>query len=79
MAVSVRLNIRGINKIMTSPEVTAIVARRARMMAEQAGPDFEANIVPHKYTARAYVRAANAQGAKRQADEAVLERVLGSR
>jgi len=79
MTVPVRLKIRGINAVMTSREVTSIVVRRARLMAQQAGPDFEANIVPHKYTARAFVRPANAQGAKQQADHAVLERVVGSR
>lgn len=76
---TVKLNLRGLNALMTSAPVTAVVAREARRMAQQAGPDFEADIVPHKWTARAFVRPANAEGRKQQADNAVLERVMGSR
>lgn len=77
-SVSVKLNLRGINAVMTSRAVSAVVARKAKQMQEIAGPDFEANIVPHRYTARAYIRAANYEGAKRQASEKVLERALGA-
>lgn len=73
---NVRLNLRGINEIMTSRPVTALVVREARRMATEAGPNFEANIVPHKWTARAYVRPANVAGMREQADNAVLERVI---
>lgn len=73
---NVRLNLRGINEIMTSRPVTALVVREARRMAAEAGPNFEANIVPHKWTARAYVRPANVAGMREQADNAVLERVI---
>lgn len=79
MAVKVKLNLRGLNALMTSPGVTAEVVRRARAMVQQAGENFEADIVPHRYTARAFVRPANAAGRKEQADNAVLERVVGSR
>lgn len=74
----VKLNLRGINALMTGPAVTGEVVRRARLMAQQAGSNFEADIVPHKYTARAYIRPANAAGRREQAEEAVLERVMGS-
>lgn len=74
--VNVRLKIRGINELMTSRPVTALVVREARRMAAEAGPNFEADIVPHKWTARAYVRPANAAGAREQAENAVLERVI---
>lgn len=74
--VNVRLKLKGINELMTSRPVTALVVREARRMAAEAGPNFEANIVPHKWTARAYVRPANAAGAREQADNAVLERVI---
>lgn len=77
--VKVKLKLRGINAVMTSPGVTAAVAREARRMAEQAGSNFEYNVSPHRYTARAYVRPANTEGRKEQADNAVLERVMGSR
>lgn len=72
----VKLNIRGLNKIMTGPEVTAQVARRTKRMAAAAGEGFEAVMIPHKYTARGYVRTADAEGAIRQAREKVLERSL---
>lgn len=74
--VNVRLKIRGINELMTSRPVTELVVREARRMAAEAGPNFEADIVPHKWTARAYVRPANAAGAREQAENAVLERVI---
>ena len=73
------LNLRGLNKLMTSPAVTEIVAREARRRAREAGPNFEAVVKPHGWTARAYIQPANAAGMKEQADDAVLERVLGSR
>jgi len=75
----VKLNIRGINEIMTSRGVTARVVREAQRMSAQAGPNFEYDVVPHKWTARAFVRPANMAGRKEQADHAVLERVVGSR
>lgn len=74
--VNVRLKIRGINELMTSRPVTALVVREARRMAAEAGPNFEYDVVPHKWTARAYVRPANAAGAREQAENAVLERVI---
>lgn len=79
MTVRVKLKIRGINELMRSPGVTAEVARQAKRMAEDAGPDFEFDVVPHRYTARAFIRPANEAGRRQQADDAVLERVVGSR
>jgi len=76
---TVKLNIRGLNALMTSAPVTAQVAREAKRRAQQAGPNFEAVVKPHRWTARAFIQTANAAGAKEQADNAVLERVLGSR
>ena len=76
--VSVRLKLRGLNALMTSRPVTAEVVRRARKIQEAAGPDFEVNVVPHKYTARAYVRAANARGAVLEARDKVLTRSLNA-
>lgn len=72
----VKLKIREINKLMKSNAVQSEVARRARRMANAAGIGFEAVVNPAKYTARAFVRTANAVGRKRQAEEAVLERSL---
>lgn len=74
--VDVRLMLRGINALMTSSAVTAEVVRAARKIQRAAGDDFEVNVVPHKYTARAYVRAANARGAREEARNKVLTRAL---
>jgi len=74
--VKVKLKIRGINKVMKSDPVQAEVARRAKRMANAAGPGFESVVNPAKYTARAFVRTADFNGRKRQAEEAVLERSL---
>ena len=74
--VKVKLKIRGINKVMKSDPVQAEVARRAKRIANAAGLGFEAVVNPAKYTARAFVRTADFNGRKRQAEEAVLERSL---
>ena len=79
MAVQVKLNLRGLNRLMTSRGVTDRVRREARRMAESAGPGFEAVVSPHPYTARAYVQTADREGRRRQADEHVLERVVSER
>lgn len=74
-----KLNLPGINKLMTSAPVTALVAREARRMAASAGEGFEAVVKPHKWTARGYVQTADARGRRRQADEKVLERVASEK
>lgn len=79
MKTKVNLKLQGLNRLMTSPPVTAVVAREAKALAQRAGNDFEFVIAPHRWTARAYVRAANAEGARKQAGDAALERALGSR
>lgn len=77
--VKVKLKIRGINELMKSRGVTARLVREAQRMQQAAGDNFEYNVVPHKWTARAFIRPKNAAGRKEQADSAVLERVVGSR
>lgn len=79
MDITVKLNLKGINALMTSRPVVAEVAARAHRMAREAGEGFEAVVKPHRYTARAYVQTDldNPIGAQRQAAEHVLERVLG--
>lgn len=74
--VTVKLRLRGLNILMKSDPVQSEVARRAQRIAAEAGEGFEAVVKPAKYTARAYVRTADATGRKRQAEEAVLERAL---
>jgi len=78
MRVRVQLKLRGINRVMKSREVNTAVVRKARQIQQAAGPDFEVNVVPHRYTARAYIRAANYEGARAEAKDKVLTRALGS-
>lgn len=74
--VQVKLNIRGINAVMTSAPVADEVARRAYRIAGAAGPNFEMVVKPHRYTARAYVRAANDEGRKEEARDKKLTRAI---
>ena len=61
---------------MKSDPVQSEVARRAQRIAAEAGPGFEMVVKPARYTARAFVRTADAAGAVRQARDNVLERAL---
>ena len=74
--VKVALKIKGINTLMKSAPVQSEVARRAQRIAAEAGEGFEVIVKPARYTARAYVRTADATGRRRQAESAVLERSL---
>ncbi len=74
--VTVKLKIRGIRELLKSPPVQAEVTARAQRMARSAGEGFEAVEKPHKYTSRAFVQTDGREGAKRQAEGAVLERAL---
>ena len=75
--VDVKLNMKGLRALMKSREVTSVVVREARSRQQAAGSDFETIVLPGRYTARAFIRPANAAGRKQQADNAVLERILG--
>lgn len=74
----VKLNIGGINALMSSGAVQSLVDERARRMASAAGDGFEAVSDPHPWTARAYVRTANAAGRRREAQEKVLARSISA-
>lgn len=74
--VTVRLKLRGLNQLMTSRGVTAAVVRRAQAMQKAAGDNFEVNIVPHKYTARAFIRPSNYKGRVEEAREKRLMRSI---
>jgi hypothetical protein len=78
VTVQVKLNIRGIREVLKSQPVQSEVARRASRAAGAAGEGFEMVVKPHRYTSRAFVQTADSAGAKRQAEEAVLERALGA-
>lgn len=76
--VTVKLKLRGLNALMTSREVTSEVVKRANAVQRAAGANFEVNVVPHKYTARAFIRPANAAGAKEEARDKRLTRALNA-
>ncbi|RLK47621.1 hypothetical protein [Microbacterium telephonicum] len=75
----VKLNLRGINALMSSGTVQAEVNAQGRRRAAAAGQNFEYVEKPHRWTARGFIQPANYEGVKEQANDAVLERVLGSR
>lgn len=79
MAVSpVKMNLPGLNRIMTSDPVQELIDARGQRMAEAAGEGFEYNrgSSRHPWVARGYVQANSHEGAVRQAEEAVLERSI---
>jgi hypothetical protein len=76
---NLKLNLPGINKIMTGKGARALVRRELNRMEASAGEGFEAVERPHRWTARGYVQTADAAGARRQAREKVLERVASEK
>lgn len=76
MANDVRLNLRGLNQIMTAPPVQADLDARGRRMAEAAGPEFEYVSRPHSRTARGYVQPRSTEGARQEAREKRLSRSI---
>ena len=76
MASPVRLNLRGMNALMTSEPVQRDLDARGRRMAEAAGPEFEYVARPHPRTARGYVQPRSAKGARQEALEKRLTRSI---
>lgn len=76
--VNVKLSLPGLNALMRSAPVQAIVDARGKRMAAVAGENFEYVPRPHKWTARGYVQPANAEGRREEAREKRLNRALGS-
>lgn len=76
--VRVQLKLGGLNALMTSREATAAVIRAANKIQAAAGEDFEVDVVPHRWTARAYVRAKNARGMREEARNKVLTRAVNA-
>lgn len=73
--VNVKLSIKGVNALMRSKPVQAEVNKRAAKMAAAAGPKYRMVVSPHKWTARAFVSAAD--GAKiTDADVSGLARAI---
>lgn len=74
--VRVVLKMRGLNELMRSAPVQSMLDQRGRRMAAEAGDGFAYVSRPHRWTARGFVQTNSAEGARRQANEAVLERVV---
>ena len=71
-----KLNIRSINRIMASDSAQDIVDAEGRAMVRRAGRNFEYVPRRHKWTARGFVQPANVEGAKQEARDKRLTRVL---
>lgn len=78
MATRVRLNIRGVNRVMKAPGVVEILRRRAEGIARDAGPGFVAEADnSHPWIARAWVRADTAAARRAEARDKALTKALG--
>lgn len=73
--IQIRINLRGINELMRSPEVQADLDSRGQRIAAAAGTDFEYVPSPHKWSARGYVQPSSARGARQEARE---KRLVGA-
>ena len=78
MAVTVKLDLRGLNALMTSAPVQARVDAAGERIAAAAGEGFEytPGSKRHPWVARGYVQTNSYEGRRRQARDAVLERSL---
>lgn len=78
MVVRVKLNLRGLNQLMSSAPVQRLVDERAGLIAAAAGENFEAVSKPHRWTARAFVQPANGTGAREEARDKKLTGALNA-
>lgn len=77
--VRVKLKLSGLNKLMRSAPVQAEVDRVGRRIARNAGEGFAYSTPrPHRWTARGFVQTDSVEGARRQAEDAVLERAMSA-
>lgn len=76
--VRVKLSLRGLNQLMTSALVQAVVDRVGERMASAAGEGFTYTARPHKYTARGYVEAKTMRARRREARDKVLTRAVST-
>ena len=74
--VRVKLKIRGINQVMAGRGATDEVAARGQRIARAAGENFEVVVKPHKWTARAFIRNKNREGAAEEARDKMLTRAI---
>jgi hypothetical protein len=75
----VELDLRGLNGLMSSAALQNVVDGIGADMAAEAGPGFEYVARPHRWVARGFVQVTSGDGARRQARDAVLERIAARR
>lgn len=76
--VKVKLNRAAVRELLTGPEVTADLGKRAERIASAAGPGFEHETTKGSNRARAAVWTGDAEARKAEADERALTRALDS-
>lgn len=75
-SIRIALNLKGLNALMRSAEVQAVVDKRGEAMAREAGENFEYEPSPHKWVARGFVQPANDRGRREEAIEKRLTRTI---
>lgn len=73
----VKLNLQGISTVLKAHQ--SAVDSVGRGMESAAGYGFEYVSSPARYTARGFVQTNSSTGRRRQANEHVLQRVIGGR
>lgn len=72
-----KINLKGVNKVMRSPGVQKVVDEQAHRIKNRAGDGYEAYSKPHRWVARAYVFTKTREAAEDQRDNYTLQRSLG--
>lgn len=73
----VKLNLRGISAVLKAHQ--SAVDATGESMSSSAGDGFEYVASPARFTARGFVQTNSSAGRRRQANEHVLQRVIGGR
>lgn len=76
--IRVKVNLRGINALMTSAPVQSVVDKRGEAIARAAGANFEYVHAKkrHPWVARGYVQPKNAAGRREEAISKTLTRAV---
>ena len=74
--VNVRLNLRGLNRLMRSDPVQSELNAQAARVASRSGAKFQVHPSKHRWTARAFVEAREGETVT-DADRVALLRALG--
>lgn len=76
--IDIHLDMSGLNELMRSSGVQALVDAEAQKIQALAGEEFKAKSVPHKWTARAYVTPKSPKGWAQEAKDGRLSRAVGA-